>query len=83
MNELIKNKVLYLRPSRTIEIIKLGMNKRSNILYIYNYEGNHFRVFDSKKNIKNFLMNNDYDIIYETNIDKELDDYLFNKFTIQ
>jgi hypothetical protein len=59
------------------------MNKRSNILYIYNYEGNHFRVFDSKKNIKNFLMNNDYDIIYETNIDKELDDYLFNKFTIQ
>ena len=83
MNKLLENRVLYLRPSRTIEIVKLSMNKQSSILYIYNYEGYHFRVFKSKKNIKNFFMNNNYEIIYETNDNQDLDDYLFNKYIVQ
>lgn len=37
----------YITPSRSIEILTLINQKESKLVYIYNYEGNHFRFFDS------------------------------------
>lgn len=35
----------YLRPSRTIETILVSKENLSQVYFIYNYEGNSFRVF--------------------------------------
>ncbi|MEI7504984.1 MAG: hypothetical protein WCJ61_17050 [Paludibacter sp.] len=67
--------VSYIRPSRTIETIFLKNSTLERILYVYNFEGWHFRVFDSIGDILSF-----FDDKFEPTIcfenDKELDDYL-------
>ncbi len=47
--------VIYLRSSRTIEVLELSKSNKKKICYIYNYGGYHFRYFDNKKSIKEFL----------------------------
>jgi hypothetical protein len=47
MNKIISISTEYLRPSRTIEILKLSDYGQSKQVYIYNHEGTHFRFFDS------------------------------------
>ena len=37
----------YLTPSRSIEVLTLINQKESKLIYIYNYEGTHFRFFES------------------------------------
>jgi hypothetical protein len=37
----------YLRPNRTIESIILSNEKVKKFVFVYNYEGVHFRVFES------------------------------------
>lgn len=68
----MKNTTIYIRPSRTIEII----NNLKNILFVYNYEGCHYRVFNSKQSIKDFLCNLSNNYIFETDNEKELDDFI-------
>jgi hypothetical protein len=63
---------IYLRPSRTIEIV----NNLKKVLFIYNYEGCHFRVFNSKKSLRDFLNKSSYNCIFETDNEKELDSFI-------
>ena len=67
--------VIYLRPSRTIEVI----SGRLNNWFIYNYEGYHFRVFSSGKYIKDFFSKGISNYVFETTSEEELDEFLFNK----
>jgi len=43
----MRSELMYITPSRTIEVI-LDNDK---IWFIYNYEGKHYRVFNSKNDI--------------------------------
>lgn len=69
--------VSYIRPSRTIETILLKHNAKERILYVYNFDGLHFRVFNNIRDIISF-----FDDEFETKIsfesDDELDIYLKN-----
>ncbi len=47
MNKIVSISTEYLSPSRTIEILNLVRFNESKQVYIYNYEGNHFRFFDN------------------------------------
>jgi hypothetical protein len=47
MNKILPLTTEYLTPSRSIEILTLINQKESKLVYIYNFEGNHFRFFDS------------------------------------
>lgn len=47
MNKIIPVSTEYLRPSRTIEILNLVRFEDSKVVYVYNFEGIHFRLFDS------------------------------------
>lgn len=47
----------YLRASRTIETIIITNEKSSDTFFVYNYEGNSFRVFTSHLNLINFFLN--------------------------
>jgi hypothetical protein len=47
MNKIIPFSTVYLSPSRTIEILNLVKFEGINQIYIYNYEGKHFRVFEN------------------------------------
>lgn len=47
MNKILPLNTEYLTPSRSIEILTLINQKESKLVYIYNFEGNHFRFFDS------------------------------------
>jgi len=58
MNDFQAIDVKYLRPSRTIETILLENETYRKVLYVYNYEGWHFQVFDTILDIINFLMRN-------------------------
>lgn len=78
MNTFHAIEVDYLRPSRTIETILLENDKDRKILYVYNYEGWHFRVFNTVLDVVNF-----FDDKFEPEIqfedENELDDY-FRKY---
>lgn len=79
MNTLTMTNVDYLRANRTIETIQLSNNDSAKTVFIFNYEGKHFRVFenendaykstDSEANIK---------IIAEFIKENELDNFLEN-----
>lgn len=47
MNKILPLTTEYITPSRSIEILTLINQKESKLVYIYNFEGNHFRFFDS------------------------------------
>ena len=47
MNKIIPISAEHLRPSRTIETIQLVGEKLESVVYVYNFEGFHFRFFDS------------------------------------
>lgn len=47
MNKILPLSTEYLTPSRSIEVFTLINQKESKLVYIYNFEGSHFRFFDS------------------------------------
>lgn len=47
MNKLIPISIEYISPSRTLEILNLVRFEDSKQVYVYNYEGKYFRVFDN------------------------------------
>jgi hypothetical protein len=47
MNKILPLATEYITPSRSIEILTLINQKESKLVYIYNFEGIHFRFFDS------------------------------------
>lgn len=47
MNKILPLSTEYITPSRSIEILTLINQKESRLVYVYNFEGTHFRLFDS------------------------------------
>lgn len=78
MNNIELLQTNYLRSNRTIDTVLLVDRKskdRQTIVYVYNYEGYHFRIFADIFEISNFLMNEEYKIIND--FDKEEDCYRY------
>ena len=71
----------YLRPSRTIETLLITNGKRQKTVYVYNYEGYHFRVFFSIQQITAFF---DGLFVPPVSFDDEmsLDDFLIHELVI-
>jgi hypothetical protein len=47
--------VYHMRPDRTIETIQVSDKKNEKVLYVYNYQGLFFRVFDDLLDLINFF----------------------------
>ena len=68
MNNVEIIEVNYLRPNRTVETIlltDLSDSSRQKIVYVYNYEGYHYRVFDNLIELTKFFNNNEFKILKE------------------
>lgn len=65
----------YLRPSRTIETVLVTRNNSSKVFFIYNYEGNSFRVFENHWDLINFFQNKVESSFHFSN-EVEIDEYL-------
>jgi len=71
----------YLRSNRTVEIIlltDLSDSARQRIVYVYNYEGYHYRVFDNVIELTKFLSNNEFRILKEYSKDYWVCNFLKN-----
>ncbi|RZS95213.1 hypothetical protein BC751_0730 [Cecembia calidifontis] len=55
MNKIIPVTIEYISSSRTIEILNLVSVEESKHVYVYNYEGKHFRVFESLVDLIQFF----------------------------
>lgn len=77
MNNYTAIDVSYLRPSRTLETILLENGNERKIVYVYNYEGVHFRVFNFISDILHFF-DNEFEPVINFDTEMELDSYLAN-----
>ncbi len=67
----------YLRASRTIETVLVSKESLSTVFFIYNYEGNSFRVFENHLGLLNFFQNkgeSDFHFSSEIEVDAFLSD---------
>jgi hypothetical protein len=85
MNKFLAIQADYINcASRTLETILLTdkESKSQKVVYIYNYEGVHFRIFDNIFEVVNFFNNKPYQLLEEysneENIDIFLENYHFN-----
>jgi hypothetical protein len=67
----------YLRPSRTLETIVVSRSCKSKVLYLYNYEGYSFRLFENLLDFVKFFQNK-VESDYHFNSENELDNFLKN-----
>ncbi len=67
----------YIRPSRTIETILISKEKKEKVVYVYNYEGVHFRLFSDILELIKFFNNENSEFQCFEN-DNDLDNFLFN-----
>lgn len=65
----------YLRPLRTIETVLVSKGLLSQVFFIYNYEGNHFRVFKNHLDLILFFQDKAKSDL-EFGTDEELDCFL-------
>jgi len=77
MNNFTAIQVSYLRPSRTLETILLEKGNVKRIVYVYNYEGVHFRVFNFITDILQFF-NDEFEPEVSFETENELNVYLAN-----
>ncbi|KAB2917272.1 MAG: hypothetical protein F9K23_05815 [Bacteroidetes bacterium] len=79
MNTFKAIEVDYLRPNKTVETILVSSNEKTSnkkILYVYNFEGLHFRLFENILDLFSFLANKSCSMLKEFSSDEELDNYL-------
>lgn len=76
MNQLKTIKTEYLRPSRTIETVLVSNRKLSEVIFVYNYEGISFRVFESHLKLMDFFQDK-CESDYHFSTENELDGFLF------
>lgn len=75
MNTFTTINIEYLRPSRTIETVLVTMENLSKVFYVYNYEGNSFRLFESHLGLIQFFQDrSESDFHFST--EDELDRFL-------
>jgi hypothetical protein len=77
MNTLNQINTSYLRPCRTIETTLVSNGSKNRTFFIYNYEGNSFRVFEDYLNLINFFQDK-AEADYHFGTDAELDAFLEN-----
>lgn len=58
MNTFTSTYIEYLRASRTIETVLVSNKCSSQVFFIYDYEGNSFRIFKNKLDLINFFEDN-------------------------
>jgi len=77
MNDFKAINVEYIRASRTIETVLVTKEDYSKLFYVYNYEGNSFRVFETLLSLINFFQNkSESDFCFNT--ESKLDYFLSN-----
>lgn len=77
MNTITSISIEYITSSRTLEIIALENTRRKRCVFVYNYEGTHFRFFDTLISVLEFFQSGkDSNISFNT--EDELDFYLKN-----
>jgi hypothetical protein len=77
MNQIILLSTEHITPSRTIELINLVNSRSSRLVYVYNFEGIHFRFFDSLVAVLQFFESgNEPDHSFTT--EEDLDAFLKN-----
>ena len=78
MNIINQLEIKYIRSSKTIEKLELSDNNKKTTRYIYNYEGNHYRLFEDKDSLNAFFeYGNEPKLSFENEFD--LDTYLLTK----
>jgi hypothetical protein len=77
MNKIIPISTEYISPSRTIEILNLVRFEESKLVYVYNFEGKSFRVFDSLVSLIQFFEGEEKPIA-SFDLEQKLDIYLEN-----
>ncbi len=55
MNSIKTINTEYLRPSRTIDTVLVTRKDSNKVFFIYNYEGNSYRVFENHLNLIHFF----------------------------
>ena len=70
------------RDCRTVDtILLINELKESKVVYLYNYEGIHYRIFENILELSKFLTGNEYTVLkeysYEHWVDKFLEKYQF------
>ncbi|MEO6830699.1 MAG: hypothetical protein ABI378_00640 [Chitinophagaceae bacterium] len=80
MNTIDAVQVDYLgRASRTLETILLtNEKKQQKIVYMYNYEGWHFRIFENVSELSNFLNDQPHEFLREYSKERYADAFLEN-----
>ncbi|MGV3597483.1 MAG: hypothetical protein ACO1PI_06400 [Bacteroidota bacterium] len=78
MNTFKVIEVDYLRPNKTIETIFVSSKEKNSnkILYVYNFEGVYFRLFENILDLFFFLADKSCNMLKEFSSDEELDNYL-------
>lgn len=77
MNKYTAINVSYLRPSRTLETILLENKNEKRIVFVFNYDGVHFRIFNFINEILQFFNDElEPEVSFET--EEELNSYLAN-----
>jgi len=65
----------YLRASRTIETILVSRDNMTKVFFVYNYEGNSFRVFESHISLIHFFQEKS-ESEYHFSSEDEIDQFL-------
>lgn len=76
-----QNHCHYISSNKTIETISISNGEKKRNLYVYNYKGVSYRVFESKEKMDRFWKGQgDEDSHFET--EQELDEWLINTVTV-
>jgi len=77
MNQVHQITCKYLSPNKTVETISIASQYTEIVVYLYNFKGQSFRVFNSKESLNGFWkgMNNE-DFHFDSEMD--LDHWLQN-----
>lgn len=63
--------------SRTLETILLtNTNNKEKVVYLYNYDGLHFRIFENVIEVGNFFCGKNYQVLKEYSYERWVDKFL-------
>lgn len=77
MNDVNTLKTIEIRTYRTLDVLDISYKNKRKLLFLYNYEGIHYRLFDCKVELRKFF-NRESAKFLEFEDDETLDNYLLN-----
>ncbi len=77
MNTFKSINVEYIKASRSIETVLVSNKCLDQLFYIYNYEGNSYRVFESQVDLIHFFQERK-ESDFHFSSENELDDFLYS-----